>query len=66
MTADALKKRIKIGMTRKDYSAKYMAVIMHMDRSTWYKRMGNVDKFSFEELSKIDRILNLKLFNEEN
>lgn len=64
MNADALRTKIKIGMVRKGYNAKYMATLMHMKLPTWYKHMGNVNKFSFEELSKLDKILKLELFNE--
>ena len=62
MDGNELVKQIRKGMIDYGYSADYMAVMMRMDRSTWYKRLKNPDRIPFGDVVKIDRILKLGLF----
>ena len=63
MDGSKLKKIIKSQMAMYGYDANYMAVHMHCDKSTWYKKLQRPERLRFDDLCRIDKILNLKLFN---
>ena len=63
MTDDKLRKLIKSKMKLYGYTADYMAIKLHIDRSAWYKRLKHPERMRFEDVCRIDKILHLGVIN---
>ena len=62
--SEQLKRRIRSGMALKDYENKDMACKMHLSEPTWYRKMKNPEKLTAGELWKIEKILPIKIFDQ--
>ena len=65
MTGDKLRKIIKSKMELYGYTADYMAIKLHLNRSAWYKRLQHPERMRFEDICKLDKILNLGVINDQ-
>lgn len=62
---EKLRRQIKSGQELRAYSNGDMAIKMHMSLGSYNRRLSNPDKITFEELTKLEKILQIKLLSEE-
>ena len=63
MTGEELKRKIKSQMALYDYSNAYVATCMHIDITTWYKRLQHPERMKFQDVCKLDKLLKMGLFS---
>ena len=62
---DKLRKRIKSRQALYELSNADMAVKMHMSLQQWERRLTKPGKLSYDELLRIEKVLKMKIFWEE-
>lgn len=64
--ARRIRRHIKVYQNLHDLTNAQMAVLMHMPESTWKHKKGSPEKFTIEELSRLEDKTKITIFAKEN
>ena len=62
---DRIKLKIRLYQTEHDMTNAKMAIIMHMSEPTWKRKKGSPEKFTCEELLRLEDKTRIRIFAEE-
>jgi len=57
-----IKREIKMHQAKKDYSQDELAIKMHMSIYQLRRRLRHPEKFTLEELERLEKVLSMKIF----